>query len=231
MDNFKGFPEKGLEFLANLTRHNEKSWFEANRGVYEESVVAPALTFITEFGALLQKEISKDIVYSTRTNGSGSLFRIHRDVRFSADKSPYKTHVGIFLWEGPGKKMSNPGFYFHLESGGAFMYAGKYEFSKEELQDFRDAVADDKRGRELEKAIAAVRKSGDYITGDVHYKRVPAGYAPDHPRAELLRHNTLYAKSPPIPVKTINSPKLLDLCLEHSKNMDPIERWLVKLGS
>lgn len=230
MSEFKGFPEKGLDFLANLARHNEKSWFEANRSVYEESLVAPALAFIAEFGALLQKEISKDIVYSTRTNGSGSLFRIHRDVRFSANKSPYKTHVGIFFWEGPGKKMSNPGFYFHLESTEAFMYAGKYEFSKEELQTFRDAVADPGRGRELEKALAAVRKSGNYETAGEHYKRVPAGYAPDHPRAGLLRQNTLYAKSPPIPVKIITSSKLMDVCLEHSKNMDPIERWLVKLG-
>jgi uncharacterized protein (TIGR02453 family) len=229
MDNFKGFPEKGLEFLSNLVRHNEKSWFEENRKIYEELLVAPSLAFISDFGTLLQKEISKDIVYSTRTNGSGSLFRIHRDTRFSADKTPYKTHVGIFFWEGPGKKMTNPGFYFHLEFDGAFMYAGKYEFSTQELHKYRDDVADDKAGKELEKAIASVRKSGDYEMAAEHYKRVPAGYAPDHPRAGLLRQNTLFAKSPLIPVKIITSPRLLEICLEHSKNMDPIERWLVKI--
>ncbi len=229
MSEFRGFPQKGLDFLANLVKNNEKTWFEANKNIYEEFLVAPALAFITDFGKLLQKEISRDIVYNTRTNGSGSMFRIYRDTRFSADKSPYKTHVGIYFWEGPGKKMSKPGFYFHLESNGALMYAGKYEFSKEELQKFRDAVADDKKGKELEKAIGFVRKAGDYETGDVHYKRVPQGYAPDHPRAELLRHNTLYAKSPSISVKVITSAELLDVCLEHSRNMDPLERWLVKL--
>ncbi|NLI98265.1 DUF2461 domain-containing protein [bacterium] len=228
MSEFKGFPQKGLDFLANLARHNEKGWFEANRNAYQEFLVAPALAFIADFGTLLQKKISKDIVFSTRTNGSGSLFRIYRDTRFSADKTPYKTHVGVFFWEGPGKKMTNPGFYFHLEFDGAFMYAGKYEFSTQELHKYRDAVANDKSGKELEKAIASVRKSGEYETAAEHYKRVPAGYTPDHPRAGLLRQNTLFAKSPLIPVKSITSPKLLDVCLEHSKNMDPLLRWLVK---
>lgn len=228
MVKFSGFPEKGLEFLKGLTTNNNKAWFEENREVYIEHLAAPALAFITEFGKLLQNYISPDIVYDTRTNGSGSLFRIYRDVRFSADKSPYKTHVGIFFWEGAGKKMENPGFYFQLEPGGAVMYAGKYQFDKDQLIAFRDAVVDDKKGAELERAIAAVKKAG-YEIGEVHYKKVPQGYDPAHPRAELLRFNTLYAKSPVIPVEIATTSQLLNVCLEHAIAMDPLQRWMVEL--
>lgn len=229
MGEFSGFPEQGLDFLKGLVANNNKPWFEENRQVYKDHLVAPAIGFITEFGRLLQKRISADIVYDTRTNGSGSMFRIYRDVRFSPNKEPYKTHVGIFFWEGPGKKMENPGYYFHLEPGGAVMYAGKYEFGKDALSAFRDAVADNKKGAELERAIATVKKAG-YEIGEIHYKKVPRGYDPAHPRAELLRHNTLYAKSPVIDVKNVTSPALLDICLEHSRNMEPLQRWLVKFG-
>lgn len=228
MGEFTGFPSKGLKFLKDLAANNDKAWFEENREIYESQLVTPALFFIVEFGQLLQERISPDIVYDTRTNGAGSMFRIYRDVRFSPDKSPYKTHVGIFFWEGRGKKMDNPGYYFHLEPGGAVMYAGKYQFEKDQLIAFRDAVADSRKGVELVKAIAAVKKTG-YEIGEVHYKKVPRGYDPDHPRAELLRHNTLYAKSSPIALKDVSSSRLLDICLDHARNMDPIQRWLVGL--
>ncbi|MBN2379952.1 DUF2461 domain-containing protein [candidate division WOR-3 bacterium] len=228
MDEFQGFPDKGLAFLRDLTANNNKTWFEENREVYKSQLVTPALAFISEFGQLLQKRVSADIVYDTRTNGAGSLFRIYRDVRFSPDKSPYKTHLGIFFWEGPGKKMDNPGYYFHLEPGGALMYAGKYQFSPDQLAVFRDAVADKEKGTELERAIDAVKKAG-YAVGDIHYKKVPRGYDPAHPRSELLRHNTLYARSPVIPAKVVSSSRLLDICLEHCKRLSPLQGWLLKL--
>jgi uncharacterized protein (TIGR02453 family) len=228
MDEFSGFPRRGLKFLKDIVVNNNKSWFEENREVYESQLVAPAISFISGLGKLLQERISPDIVYDTRTNGAGSMFRIYRDMRFSPDKSPYKTHVGIFFWEGEGKKMDNPGFYFHLEPGGALMYAGKYQFYKDQLIAFRDAVADDNSGAELEKAISKVRRSG-YEIGEVHYKKVPRGYEVNHPRAELLRHNTLYARSPVIPVDILTTSKLIDVCLEHCRNMNPIQRWLIKL--
>ncbi|MBD3285508.1 TIGR02453 family protein [candidate division WOR-3 bacterium] len=227
-DKFKGFPEKGLKFLKNLAANNNKEWFEDNKEVYRQQLVAPSLSFITEFGQLLQKKLSPDIVFDTRTNGAGSLFRIYRDVRFSKDKSPYKTHLGVLFWEGEGKKMANPGYYFHLEPGGAVIYAGQYIFDKQTLQKYRSAVADEERGSELEKAIQKVKKAGYEISGQ-HYKRVPRGFAPDHPREELLRYNGLYAQSPAIKVAELTSPQLIKACLEHCKNMAPIQEWLVNL--
>jgi len=228
MGEFAGFPPEGLRFLADLAANNNKAWFQENKEIYKEQLVAPSLSFITEFGQFLQKKLSADIVYDTRTNGAGSLFRIYRDVRFSKDKSPYKTHLGILFWEGEGKKMENPGYYFHLEPAGSVIYAGQYMFDKQTLQNYRNAVADDERGTELEKAIQKVKKSG-YEIGGQHYKKVPRGFAPDHPREELLRYNGLYAKSPGIEISELTSPQLIKVCLEHCKRMSPIQDWLVKL--
>jgi len=95
-----------------------------------------------------------------------SLFRLNRDVRFSKDKSPYKTNLGIFFWEGPLKKMECPGYYFHLTAKGLMLYTGIYQFTKEQLKEFRQSVIDKKHGATLRKSLAAIGKKRQ-----VHHRR------------------------------------------------------------
>jgi len=99
---FSGFPEEGLQFLTDLGQNNDRDWFDARKQTYTDTIVSPALAFVEALGERLQI-ISPHIQYDTRTNGAGSLMRIYRDTRFSADKRPYKTWVGIRFWEG-GRK-------------------------------------------------------------------------------------------------------------------------------
>ena len=99
--SFNGFPKEGLKFLANLKKNNTKLWFEQHREDYNEFVLGPARDFVVAMGDKLKK-ISPKIIADPRIDKS--IFRIYRDTRFSKDKSPYKTNIGIYFWEGKSKK-------------------------------------------------------------------------------------------------------------------------------
>ena len=94
MSQFKGFSDAGLQFLADLRANNNREWFNEHKPIYRDEIVEPALDFIVDFGGRL-RAIYPDLNFDTRTNGAGSLMRIYRDTRFSKDKTPYKTNVGI----------------------------------------------------------------------------------------------------------------------------------------
>lgn len=192
------FAPDAISFLRDLADHNDRTWFAQNKHRYQKSIVEPALAFIGTLGPKLSNEVP-GVTYDLGTSGSGSLQRIHRDVRFSKDKSPYKDYVGLRFWyERPdGKKGPGPGYYVHIGKDGARVYAGQHEFDRQSLEAFRTAVAEDRTGRELERIASRLEKAG-YEVGGEHFKRVPSGYASDHPRARFLKFNTLYAASPVI---------------------------------
>ena len=109
---FAGFPKQALTFFRDLSQNNTKMWFDRHREVYEQQVLVPARDFIMAMGDKLKK-IAPGVQADPRVNKS--LFRLNRDIRFSHDKTPYKTHLGIWFWEGARPRMECSGFYFHLE--------------------------------------------------------------------------------------------------------------------
>jgi uncharacterized protein (TIGR02453 family) len=226
---FSHFPNETIEFYRQLEHNNNREWFEAHKQDYLDYVQKPSLVFITAMGERL-KEISSNIVYDTRTNGAGSLMRIYRDIRFSPDKTPYKTNLGIVFWEGEGKKSENPGFYFHVAPYGIGFFSGMYGFNKQMLNAYRAAVIDETRGIELVEVINNIQSSG-YETGGEHYKRVPRNFDPDHRRADLLKYNTLYASITDLNPELMTQPEFMDVAFGHWKNMAPLHRWLVKVAS
>jgi uncharacterized protein (TIGR02453 family) len=223
VSGFSGFSQKTEKFWRELKKNNNKDWFDQNRALYDTEVVAPAREFVTAMGARLKK-IAPDIRALPQVNKS--LFRINRDTRFSHDKSPYKTHMGLWMWEGAGPRMECSGFYFHLEPPGVMLGVGIHIFPKNLLDTYRDAVADDKTGPALVKILGQIESTGDYGVGGEFYKRVPRGFDPDHPRADLLRYNGLAAYiSTKIP-EEFYSPALVDWCFKHFKVMAPLHAWL-----
>lgn len=226
---FHGFSQKGIKFLLDLSNNNQKEWFEQRKDIYQSELLLPAQSLVKALGERLQ-QISPAIVYDTRTNGAGSLMRIYRDVRFSKDKSPYKTNIGMLFWEGPRKKAENPTFGFQFGTWGAGLYAGQWVFPKETLPIYRDAVVSEPSGSELESAIQAVENAGDYKVEGEKYKRVPSGYDADHPRAELLKHKGLHVSSPQLDPKSLLSSELVDILFQHCLNMAPVQQWLVRLN-
>ena len=221
---FKGFDRDIVTFFEELAANNEREWFLANRERYDNSVMNPSRSFVSSMGPRLQ-EIAPDIVAVPLVNKA--LFRLNRDVRFSRDKSPYKTHMGIFMWQGNRKRMENPGYYFHLEPEMYMVGVGLYMFSKELMERYREAVDDDKLGPELEKAVDLVRSRG-YSVGDKNYKRVPRGYDKDHPRAELLMYGGLTAIEQGAIPDWVFGEEIIDQLMRRFEEMSPIQEWLIK---
>ena len=224
---FSGFPKEGLGFLAELERHNDRDWFKTNKVRFEDTVMAPARDFVTALGERLQA-VAPDLVADPRTDRS--IFRLHRDTRFSKNKSPYKTHLAIFLWEGQGKKMECPGLYFHLEKDKLMLGGGIYCFTKEQLEAWRKSVVDRRRGPEIVRVLKEAQKA---FPGPMHgepYKRVPRGYAKDHPRAELLKlKGVTVGVEGPVP-KSLHTRRAVEYVAARFERMAPLHRWLVKLA-
>ncbi len=222
---FQGFTRGTLDFYRDLEKNNRKSWFEDHKSVYLQEVLEPAQAFVIEAGERLRK-IDSGILYDTRTNGAGSIFRIYRDTRFSAEKTPYKTFLGISFWNGGCKKTENPGFYFHLEPQRLVLYWGLYMFPPESLAAFRQAVLDEQKGAALVKATRTVSRHKGILIGGEHYKRVPRGIDPNHPRADWLRFNTLYTEKDCGIPDALFSADLVDYCVEVWEKSLPLHKWM-----
>lgn len=220
------FGAEAFAFLRDLGANNERDWFQANRDRYDAAIES-ALAFVEDVGEQLA-ESNPGLRYSTKTNGSGSLMRINRDVRFSQDKSPYKTNLSGMWWIGPGKKTQHPAYGFQLEADRMRLMGGMFGFDKSQLARYRDAVADDQLGERLATAVAELEAAGHAISGE-HYKRVPAGFAVDHPREKLARHNALYASPPDLTVAQLTSPDATGVVVERLDATRPIVAWLAEV--
>lgn len=168
--DFGGWTGDFQGYFIGLQLDNSKSYFEAHRAKYQKEVRGPLEALLRQ----LEPEF-----------GPGKIFRPNRDLRFSADKSPYKTNVAADVGMGRG------GGYVSLDAKGLMAAAGRYMLEPSELPRFRQAVADDSSGGELA-AIVADLEAGGYEIGGEDLKRVPGGLPQDHPRARLLRHKRLY---------------------------------------
>ncbi len=225
MSEFSGFPKSAFTFFRDLKTNNNRDWFTENKSVYLESVVEPAKRFVEALGEKL-RDLHPYLHYDTAVNGSGSMFRIYRDVRFSKDKSPYKTHMGIVFWFDSGRKKTEaPGYYFGMSDGPPQIHGGHYVFGKDHLKAYRTYVLDVDRGNELKQILAGLEEDG-FEVGDPGYKQVPRGFAKDHPHADLLLHKGVFVSSGKIPVKVAQSAQLVEACFENCMTMAPLLFWL-----
>lgn len=222
---FSGFQKECAKFYNNLSKNNNTSWFKEHKNDFEEYVIKPARSFIFEMGERLLT-IAPGINADPRINRS--LFRINRDTRFSKDKTPYKTHLAIWFWEGSGKRMESSGYYFHLEAEKLMLGVGIYCFPGQLLNKFREYVVHKKHGPAIAKAIEKVTTRGPYTIGGKHYKRIPRGFDPDHKNSSLLLHNGLYAGVETEIPDELFSHDLLDYCFVRFKDMSPIHNWLMR---
>ena len=165
-------------FLAELRRHNDRVWFNANKDRYLAEVRDPMLAFIASIAAPLAR-ISRHIVVDARPSG-GSLMRIYRDTRFSRDKTPYKTNVGIHFGVKAPRDFEAPGYYLHLEPAEVFMGAGIWHPGADALRAIRTAIVRDPRAWK-------VAKRGGLTHDEATLKRPPRGFDPDHPLIDDLK--------------------------------------------
>lgn len=181
-ESFTGFGPKALKFLKELEENNDREWFEANKVRYESVVREPARAFIRAMEPKLEK-ISEHFVADDRKVG-GSLMRIYRDTRFSKDKTPYKTNIGIQFRHEQGKDVHAPGMYLHLAQDGCFLGMGMWHPDSDALKAIRAKIdAEPKRWTEI---IGAKQLTEHWRQGGESLKRAPKGYDPDHPMIEQL---------------------------------------------
>lgn len=186
------FRPSALRFLRALGRNNDRSWFEAHRQEYEREVRDPMRALIEEMDVRFAR-FASEIVGDPRR----SMFRIYRDIRFSKDKSPYKTHAACWFYhrdadrqvgrEGEG---GSAGFYFHLQPGQSFTGAGIWMPPRGALAKIREALADDSHGFARMVGDRRVRRRFGDLSDEAVLKRMPRGFAEDHPAAPWLRYQS-----------------------------------------
>jgi uncharacterized protein (TIGR02453 family) len=197
---FTGFGDGAVEFYDGLIADNSKAYWTDQRAVYEADVREPMQALL----AALEPEF-----------GPGKMFRPYRDVRFSRDKTPYKTHCGATA--GP--------FYVQVGSDGLMVAGGYYQMASDQVARFRTAVDDERRGGDLEKRLAVLRADGLTVAGE-RLKTRPRGFDPDHPRIELLRHKGLYAWRAWEPDDVLHEPGTLDRVASTWRVLRPLAEWL-----
>ncbi|MFI7534783.1 DUF2461 domain-containing protein [Streptosporangium sp. NPDC049376] len=202
---FSGFPDEGLLFYEGLEADNSKTYWTRNKRVYEEAVRAP----MAALGEGLAEEF-----------GQARMFRPNRDVRFSKDKSPYKTHQGSYVPKGEAI-----GFYVQLDAAGLLVGGGLYAAQGEQLARYRQAVDEEISGMPLEKIVAEARVAGYAIEGD-RLKTRPRGVPEDHPRLDLLRHRSLHASRRFEPEGWIHTPQVVERVREVWRDLTPLVEWL-----
>jgi uncharacterized protein (TIGR02453 family) len=220
---FNGFPKETVKFYNGLKKNNSKKWFETHREDYDNFVLNPAREFVTAMGEKLKK-LAPGVHAEPKINKS--IFKIHRDVRFSKDKTPFKTHLGLWFWDGVLPRMECPGFYFHLEPPNMMMGVGLYMFPKEHLDVYRQSITDDKNGTQLVRVVKKITAGDKYQLGGRRGKKVPRGFDPDHNRADYLLYQGLYVGFTEKIPDVFYTPKLVDYCLGHYKKMAPLHYWL-----
>jgi uncharacterized protein (TIGR02453 family) len=226
---FSGFPSESLKFLKGLKRNNAKPWFEENRPLYERAVKQPLQRLAEELDIRFATVAPEFVAPPKR-----ALFRIHRDVRFAKDKSPYKTHAALWVFHrdagrGVGREAhGGAGFYFHLEPGASLVAAGYWMPPRPALNVIRERLAEDHRPFSKLVTNAAFKRRFGGLTDDepgVRLTRVPRGFAPDHPAAEWLRFASFTASRNLTDAEAL-APKLVDNIIKDYIALLPMVRWL-----
>lgn len=199
---FRGWPVEALEFYEGLVADNSKTYWTKHLPFYEEQVRGPMLELL----AALEPEF-----------GPGKIFRPYRDVRFSKDKTPYKTHLGAWL-EGGG--------YLQLSEDGLAAGSGYYHLDPGQLDRYRKAVANDVTGTVLTGVIAEIEKAGIGVTGRDTLKTAPRGYPKDHERIELLRHKGLITWKEWPPAAWLGTAAAKTRVVDFLRKSVPLRHWL-----
>jgi len=217
------FTTKTIDFLRDLAANNNRDWFNENKPVYELDVRQPALTFIERMAPRLA-EISPYFLAIARKSG-GSLMRVYRDTRFSKDKTPYKTNIGIQFRHEQGRDVHAPGYYVHIDPQSVFVGVGLWRPDSRALGKIRDHLI------EAGAAWVAARDDATFqayfnLSGE-SLKRAPRGYSPDHPLLEDLKRKDFIAISE-LSHEDVLSPDFIDTVCQRFHAADSYMRFLCK---
>jgi uncharacterized protein (TIGR02453 family) len=215
MGNFKGFGPNALAFFTALEFHQDKAWFDENKPLYQGDVLDPMVALL---GDLTETFAAKGI--PLRADGKRSIFRIHRDVRFAKDKSPYKTNCGAVMSR-TGTKMEPGLLYIHIGTGGCFVAAGFYMPEAPALAKLRQAIV--AAPAKWAKVEAALAKGKLALDTDGRLTRIPRGFEAqkDGPLDGVIRLKSFLVREP-LPEKAITGAKLADRIVDFAGRAEPL---------
>ncbi len=224
---FEGFRPQALAFLRRLKRNNRREWFERNRALYESEVRNPMRALVEEMDVRLAR-LAPEITGDPRR----SIFRIHRDVRFSSDKSPYKTNAACQFYHGDAGRGAGQdaegagaGLYFQLEHGQCFVAGGMWMPARPALDRIREAIADDPDALGRLLRTPAFRRRFRQLDEEDMLKRMPRGYAENRPAARWLRYRSFTATRM-MTEREVLSPRLPSILARDFETLVPLVRWL-----
>lgn len=199
---FTGFTADAFRFFRDLAKNNNREWFQSHKALFEDTCREPlqALT-----------------VALHPPHGANRMTRIHRDVRFSKDKSPYRTHISTML----------PSLYLFLSADGLYVGTGVYMPEPPVLRKLREAIDDDTTGRKLTTIVSVLREKGYDVKSHETVASAPRGYQTDHPRIDLLRMKDLHAGTTLKPSELATS-KAVDQIRKIARDIDPLREWLLR---
>ncbi len=186
---FNGFSKDGIEFLKQLRVNNTKAWFENNRTTWEKHILLPNTNFVQEMGETLQILVP---TIHFKPKVSGSLFRIYRDVRFSKDKTPMKSKIGLLFWQGQAHRMQSSSFYMHYDFESYFVATGIRAFKPPLLKAYRKYIKNKKHRETLHVILEELKLKG-YSIPEPKYKRVPAEFDKDGEYIYLTKQASMFA--------------------------------------
>lgn len=226
-DTFAGFPTRSMTFLRGLAKNNRKEWFEEHRSDYETTIKRPMTALIEEVDVRLA-DSTPEIVGSPKR----SMFRIHRDVRFAKDKSPYKTNAACWFYHrdtgrgvGGDAAHGGAGFYFHMAPAGSFCGGGIWMPPRPALQRIRQSLADDHEGFDEIVLARGFKRRFGVLDPEAMLTRMPRGYDESHPAAKWLRFQSFTAGTE-LSGDDVHSARLPDILAKHFAAIAPMVRWL-----
>ncbi len=224
---FEGFRPAAFTFLRGLAKNNNRAWFEARREIYEAEVRAPMKALVEEMDARFGR-FGPEIIGDPKR----AIFRINRDIRFSRDKSPYKTHAACWFNHGNATRQvgqdaesGSAGFYFHLQPGSSFLGAGIWMPPRGQLGKIRDALTEAPKGFAAVVESPAVKRRYGKLEDENMLTRLPRGYEPGHPAEKWLRHQS-FTMGRALTEREVLGNKLPQVLERDYKLLLPLVRWL-----
>lgn len=217
------FTDDSIQFLVDLEQNNDRDWFNANKMRYEELIREPALELVRRMAPHLAK-VSKYFEASDKKVG-GSLMRIHRDTRFSKDKTPYKTNVGIHFRHRADKDVHGPGLYIHIALDGCFIGVGSWRPASEALAGIRRRIVEKPKQWKAARDDKTFRRY--FELGGDSLKRMPRGFSEDEPFAEDLRRKD-HTASAELDLSHVLGPNLVEYCATRFAAAKPYARFLTR---
>jgi len=223
---FDGFSKEGIRFLKKLEHNNTKAWFENNRTTWEKHILLPNTNFVQEMGETLQILVPT-IHYKPKV--SGSLFRIYRDVRFSKDKTPMKSKIGLLFWQGQAHRMQSSSFYMHYDKESYFVATGIRAFKPPLLKAYRKYIKYKKHRESLHVILEDLKQKG-YSLPEPKYKRVPAEFDKDEEYIYLTKHASMFAYTEYKIDDIFFSEAIVDRLFRVYQDMEDLQKWVYKMS-